>query len=209
MVEQLRVLTRIDVDGAELAGSQTIFAPLIGQTLQKRLDETLIRLPEYSVLAVDFGKIGVVDSSTLMIAIAQPLSLCQRRRWQKTMVCCGTTPMHQVSLAMAITHYPYTHESRNQAKRLLLLASDRQSPVIWRLLGDLNDTERMLWEHIIGMNGATASQLESDLALGEHNLLSHMRVFLDTGVLRSFEMEGKMHFVPVHKLPVVSPKGDL
>jgi hypothetical protein len=193
-------LERTVLDGAELAGSTSIFSPFVGRVLYKRLEEVLLGMVEPGILVVDFARVGLVDSSTLLISIAELLALVQRNGRLISVVCSGTTKMHQGSLSSAIIHYPYAASEWDESKRLLLLVSDREIGDMWHLLGELTEREKIVWDLATEAGCTTIADLIKRSGLNRRSINSSLQVLLQNRVLMEVRTEGEDFLCPVGDL---------
>lgn len=198
---------QVIVDGAELAGNTSLFSPIVGQTLYKRSEEVLIGLGEPGIMIMDFAKVGLVDSSTLLISIARLVALVQSERWQKTILCSHTTEMHQRALSSAIIHYPYTTDWWDQDRRLLILVSGRKEPGEWQLLGDLTEEERTVWKLAVMRENITTASVSNYLRITQNTVESILKVFLDNRILLERKAQQELVFCPLYGLLAVHKEG--
>lgn len=178
------------VDAVDLAGDINIFSPLVGCTFFKRLNNVLLGLAEPGILLIDFLRVGVVDSSALMISIGNLLAICQRNRWRRTIACLNTTPPIRATLQQAIIAQPYVDNPWTEAPQvhLLLCASDMRTKA-WSLLGDLSERQAALWNALLEVKCVSVEELANRLGVSNEVIDSDVQMMQTNNVLLNLEGE--------------------
>jgi hypothetical protein len=193
-------LDQVLVDAVELAGDVNIYSPMVGRTFFKRLYNMLLGLAEPGILVVDFSRVGVVDSSALMISIGILLAICQRNRWRKTIVCLNTTGPIRITLKQAIVAQQYADNPLADAPQiyLLLCASDSRTKN-WFLLGDLSERQVALWDALLKTQFVSVKDLADRLNVSVADIDSDVQIFHANTIL----FHGEAYSGVVWPLPIL------
>lgn len=198
------------VDCVELAGRSNIVGNVVGPLLFKRLIEELIKLPEPGILILDFLRINLVDSSTIMISLAKALAWRWRKAECKTIVCFNTTSSQRSELAVAICNLPHMFDDWDISKKLLLLAVDRGSIDRLDLLGleQLGERQREIWNLIGEVGSISVAELATHSGIDRKEVLSSLAIFFANCVLLKQESQGQIVVLSFENL-LISTLGDI